>query len=642
MTLGAGSRCQESTVITFEWDLMGLKEIFESSKDDEKSPLIASSLFGGGKWQLHFYASAARASSCSLYIAAIPTAEELRQGAQNCLSQGGWPREGPHWARRGPFSFTFEIKSLDGTIPIVARGPHEPMVRREFTSSCSTWGYPQYVRRTEIFGDRAIAKANNGVKIICTMTYPLSPLPLPPAPTTTPMYRTVSVDIMDTVIDLFDNPTYSDVVFKFPKRDGSGFKSIYASKKILTRRSEYFRSLFDGGFAESLSPVARPTFCPGPIRPTPVYGNSLSARISNPPSRLNLKPVYDELDEDDSDADSDYADDCDSDAEFEANMEVELPRAASPIVLSPRPPQMAADAQSTIPSGEDIVRAMTPESVKSDCEESPQPIRVTKEPLSSMRSMAPPATPSMQTIVIRDAAYLTYRALLFALYTDEISFAPLSSTYHTDRTAAYKNDFDFPYPTRKAYVRSRIPTPKTEAQKKAPFPCSAKSLYKLADKLDLQRVKARSFQAIRESLNARNVASELFGSFSALFPEVRKVQMDYMLNHWEEVSHSDGLMYDMNPFNPSSSFHSFSPLPTARSRGPPTSTGYSARMQSQHRTSMTNQEVFIQLLHALRPKSRRSLAARPAGPGGMAYADGDDTEEMTNMDAVRYEYELEA
>lgn len=34
------------------------------------------------------------------------------------------------------------------------------MTRKEFTSNCSTWGYPQYVRRTEIFGDRAIAKAN--------------------------------------------------------------------------------------------------------------------------------------------------------------------------------------------------------------------------------------------------------------------------------------------------------------------------------------------------------------------------------------------------------------------------------------------------------------------------------------------------
>lgn len=65
---------------------------------------------------------------------------------------------------------------------------------------------------------------------------------------------------------------------------------------------------------------------------------------------------------------------------------------------------MAADAQSTIPSGEDIVRAMTPESLKSDCEDCPQPIRVTKEPLTTMRAMAPPATPSMQTIVIRDAA----------------------------------------------------------------------------------------------------------------------------------------------------------------------------------------------------------------------------------------------
>jgi hypothetical protein len=51
LSFGAGSRCQETTVITFEWDLMGLKEIFEASREDEKSPLIASSPFGGGKWQ---------------------------------------------------------------------------------------------------------------------------------------------------------------------------------------------------------------------------------------------------------------------------------------------------------------------------------------------------------------------------------------------------------------------------------------------------------------------------------------------------------------------------------------------------------------------------------------------------------------
>ncbi|KAG8985870.1 hypothetical protein FRB94_005125 [Tulasnella sp. JGI-2019a] len=580
MTLGAGSRCQESTVITFEWDLMGLKEIFETSKDDEKSPLIASSVFGGGKWQLHFYASAARASSCSLYIAAVPTPEEIALGAQTCLSQGGWPREGPQWTRKGPFSFTFEIKSLDGTIPIVARGPYEPMARKEFTSSCSTWGYPQYVRRTEIFGDRAIAKANNGVKIICTMTYPLAPVSVPAQPSAAPTSRPVSPDIIDTMADLFDNPTHSDVVFKFPNRHGPGYQSIYASKKLLARRSEYFKSMFEGGFAESTYSSYLETNLLSPVSPT-----RLNSRFGASHLKLPARPSVDldDIDDDDSDADSDYdAPSSDDECDFisRGNMEIEL---SGPAVPLSDPQRQVTYLQSC--DGED-----TP-LVKS----------------TARRSMvAPTATSSMQVIIVRDTAYLTYRALLFALYTDDITFGPLASTYHTDRTAANKKDGDFPYSTRREYVQSRLSQPKTEAQRKAPLPCSPKSLYKLADRFDLPQIKRRAFQAIKNSLNPRNVAAELFGTFSSLFPEVRKFELDYLLSHWEEVSHSDTLMYDMNPFHPSSS-----PItPGFGSRLRPTSARHN-RLQQQ--ISTTNQDIFVQLLQSLRPKSRRSMAGTAAG-----------------------------
>ncbi len=44
-----------SSQTTFEWDLHGLKDIFDSSRDEEKSPLIASAAFGGGKWQVSLY-----------------------------------------------------------------------------------------------------------------------------------------------------------------------------------------------------------------------------------------------------------------------------------------------------------------------------------------------------------------------------------------------------------------------------------------------------------------------------------------------------------------------------------------------------------------------------------------------------------
>jgi len=224
----------------------------------------------------------------------------------------------------------------------------------------------------------------------------------------------------------------------------------------------------------------------------------------------------------------------------------------------------------------------------------------------------------MQSITIRDTAYLTYRALLFALYTDDITFAPLSSTFQTDRTSAFKNDFDFPYTSRRSYVRSRIATPKSEAQGKAPFPSSPKSLYKLADKLDLPQIKARAFQAVRNSLNPRNVATELFGAFSSLFPEIRKVELDYLLNHWEEVSHSDALMYDMNPF------HLSSPLtPGLGSRRP-----FPRHTRAQHRTSIINQEVFVQLLQSLRPKSRRL---------GMQKNERDDEDDV-QMEGTRHAF----
>ncbi|KAG8932698.1 hypothetical protein FRC02_000729 [Tulasnella sp. 418] len=613
MTLGAGSRCQESTVITFEWDLMGLKEIFETSRDDEKSPLIASSPFGGGKWQLHFYASAARAQSCSLYLAAVPTPEELRGGAQACLSQGGWPREGAHWCRRGPFRFTFEIKSLDGTIPIVARGPHEPMTRKEFTNSVSTWGYPQYVRRSEIYGDRAIAKANNGVKIICTMTYPLSPLPYSRPPPTQP--AAIPTDVLESLVDLFDNPDHSDVVFKFPTRFGT-FRSIFASKRILARRSEYFKNLFEGGFAEG-TPIG------GTVRAGHLPGHSLSSSrrssgllgASGRPSRFEAsrrefnrlsRVDYDQIDSDDSDDESDYQDseiDIDEEEEMEVEQDVETepvpmpPRIAgtlgpkSPIVplFSSRPDvdQHVADEQ---------LRAMTPESVHSSDDECPKT-------LTHMHHSGQDSTalyPSMQTIVIKDTSYITYRAMLFALYTDQLVFAPFSSTYHNDRAAALKKDFDFPYSTRRQYVRSRLPTPKTEAEKKAPFPISPKSMYKLADKLNLPMIKQRAFEAIKDSLNPHNVATEVFATFSSLFPEVRKVETEYMLNHWEEVSHSDAIKFDLNPFASTASHHQ---------RG-------SQRRQPLSTTA--NQELFILLLQALRPRSRKEYHGSVSGLATMS------------------------
>lgn len=130
-------------------------------------------------------------------------------------------------------------------------------------------------------------------------------------------------------------------------------------------------------------------------------------------------------------------------------------------------------------------------------------------------------------------------------------FAPLASTFDVERAAALKTNAEFPFPTRRAFIQSRLPSAKSTLQKRAPFPCSPKSLYKLADsklpsntrlsnsrnshrslEYNLPHIKSRALDAIKASLTPNNVAIELFGPFATLFPDVRSLELDYMLNRW--------------------------------------------------------------------------------------------------------------
>ena len=46
---------QETTCFTFEWTLRGLKNLFESTKGENKSKVTKSPLFGGGRWQVRHH-----------------------------------------------------------------------------------------------------------------------------------------------------------------------------------------------------------------------------------------------------------------------------------------------------------------------------------------------------------------------------------------------------------------------------------------------------------------------------------------------------------------------------------------------------------------------------------------------------------
>lgn len=75
-----------------------------------------------------------------------------------------------------------------------------------------------------------------------------------------------------------------------------------------------------------------------------------------------------------------------------------------------------------------------------------------------------------------------------------------------------------------------------------PRPVSAKSVYRLADKLGLLPLKLRAFQHICVQLTSRNVPAEVFSRFSSTFEDVRKVEVACFLKNWGEIKKSETMM----------------------------------------------------------------------------------------------------
>jgi len=74
-----------------------------------------------------------------------------------------------------------------------------------------------------------------------------------------------------------------------------------------------------------------------------------------------------------------------------------------------------------------------------------------------------------------------------------------------------------------------------------PTPCSAKAVYRLADRLGLLDLKDRAAQHIYKLLTVDNIAYEVFSPFSAMYDEIRKVLVDFFLTHWQDIRNSESM-----------------------------------------------------------------------------------------------------
>ncbi|EPQ51070.1 hypothetical protein GLOTRDRAFT_81686 [Gloeophyllum trabeum ATCC 11539] len=554
-TAGAAdtSEFQESTTLKFEWTLSGLKNIFESSKGDAKSKVLKSAKFGGGRWQILFYANSGTTANgeggyVSLYLWCEPTAEEKENAVNG------------KWVREGRFRFSFELRNLAKMVMFNAKEAHD----HSFSWKTANWGWAQFARRDTVYYLSNAVRMQDAFVIICTITSsPTPPSPPPPA-----NRRSVPKDLLESVGGLLNDPLYSDVEFVLPRRGGQReSRTVYATKHLL-RRADYFDMMFGSGFAEASTDG-------------PTLSVGQGSHVEDGSSDIDMTSrEYEDSDDEDEDA-------TDNDAELD-NREAAVPELEDARMK----PDVSEDHSEDVPMDGGNVAGASGE--LSSATEDWQDVETTQMGMGAQegaRNVRPklqhPSSPrssevgllrraengsvttaggsvpgpSKLKVIVRDVAYNTYLAVLYYVYTDHITFAPLSSGFLSASTqvpadapisSAGQNTSDSANnaasgvrPTALMDKHTRFASRKEWIREWArqhpglPTPCSAKAVYRLADKLDLRELKERAFQHIVKSLTVHNVPYEVFSSFSATFEDVRKVQTQFFLEHWGEIGKTD-------------------------------------------------------------------------------------------------------
>ncbi|KAL0960934.1 hypothetical protein HGRIS_005939 [Hohenbuehelia grisea] len=512
------SEYQESTTVTFEWTLRGLKALFDSSKGDVKSKVTKSPKFGGGRWQILFYANAGPSKEgkegttdtsggfVSLYLSCEPTVEEKEQALA----------EGNHaWVREGVYKFSFELRNTGKTILYTIKEAQN----HSFSHKTANWGWAQFARRDHIYYHTNPNKSHDAFVIICTIhSSPAPPKPVPSYPR-----KIIPAELIKRIGGLLDDPSYSDVEFILPRRGGVPRK-IWASKAIL-KRAEYFESMFDSGFAEGS------------------LGTSFASIDSSEGAEFVLENDSRQFDDHFEDSDNE------SDDFLDTESHSDKPISSANLSRSPSRAEDTPDADIEIREEDSTIHIDPVKPNPTDADD------VVKAPDEQAR-----AGPKKLQVVVKDVAYTTYRAVLYYLYTDTIVFAPLSSSFLSSTRESAGTPSSSPPSVAASAAQGSIavggkPTQNvhTAASRKEwiadwmrsnpglPTPCSAKAAYRLADRLDLRELKERASQHILKSLTVENIAYEVFCPFAAAFDDIRKVQVNFFLDNWVRIRDSKSM-----------------------------------------------------------------------------------------------------
>ncbi|PWZ03690.1 hypothetical protein BCV70DRAFT_170614, partial [Testicularia cyperi] len=644
----------ETHSITFEWPLYNLRQYFDSSKTDTKSKVIKSLPFGGGKWTVLFYAQSGVQQFCSLYLNAEPQPDErshpllasppslssLETSQTQSKSSKDSSQSEERWFREGLFRFTFKILSLDKAQVLGTKEAHD----HAFSHKTSNWGWAQFAPRDSVFYSNSAVRTANGFLISVSITASAEK----PRPARSQGIQVPPV-LVQAMGSLLDDPDHSDIVFtigrkRCDRRTGRTVtreRKIYAIKKILATRCEYFRDMFDGGFLEAdavessddediASRVVRSKVSSGvgqdhQSADEGLYTSDEEIALDDSDEELFDSDRDDELEAEDFEApvrsdpisvdgllaDHAYAEGyhgdpaAGSDPDETNNVSGNsrgLATPGHPGVRVAEIEQRHGHHEDTILEDEDAEYQRNEEVVTLRPGQSRTRVRsnsafetpshspriflhgdtvgdagMRNGLAASARSARPPQRSAARSshgkkrrkVVVRDAAYPTFKSLLYYLYTDTVDFAPLTSSFlssgvgseevyagsgaeggsttlvaddsMSSRTAGSSSDA-FTEERRRAHtMRRSMIEAYCQANPNRPNPCSAKSMYKLADKLQIPDLKRRAQEHLASSLTVHNIVWEVFSGFNTRFPDIRKMETDFLLKHWPEVKRSKAM-----------------------------------------------------------------------------------------------------
>nr|XP_031861911.1 uncharacterized protein CI109_002741 [Kwoniella shandongensis]KAA5528983.1 hypothetical protein CI109_002741 [Kwoniella shandongensis] len=575
----------ETTSVCLEWRLTGLKAMYESTRGDQKSKCIKSAVFGDpdNLWEVLWYPNAGTSNQTagdhvSLYLSCVPTARERDSSINN------------QWARKGLWWFKFEIRPVSPDPRTPKRDPIASKDASDHTFAVKTanWGWQAFAKRDALFQHPAVLDSD-GFMIICTIQAQAQPpaglwlgVGLQPGQgwvqansrngigsggglsawassdgsaggvaggtsAAGGVKRVVPKDLITSVGSMLDDPLYSDVEFMIPSKRGSGSapRRIYANKKLLNR-CEYFDAMFHGGFMEvegvlededsddeldvlSDSDMEDESYIQPKHRslsPDLHLTTTTSRASSSPPARLSTSAdatgqTHDRLSEDET-APSEAEEEHSKDGEGVADITMEE---------------------------EGVKEVLTQKRALKSQSSQEENAASSSSAIGSGLSMGPRKT----RVMVRDAAWSTWWAVLYWIYTDIIFFAPLSSSFQhnpknrTSTTTGIQSDdpktrLDWIHHWMAEHHVEDPPANPEYDVTLGPRPVSAKAIYRLADKLDLPALKLRAFQHICSQLTSQNVPAEVFSRFSSTYEDVRKVQVAFFLKHWGEIKKSDTMM----------------------------------------------------------------------------------------------------